>query len=276
MLFFVLPVFIISFVFLGQASGVHFYLLAVSIALVLSTPLDRSWTKYLSTAIAVALFFTVEFVSLESFPIYHLSHGQNRFLYLSTIVLSCMGLAMISINVTSLLRHSHQSLREIATTDQLTGLYNRRYLFERFDAIDKALDNNQVTLLLMDVDHFKQINDSHGHDCGDEVLAQVSAKLQQITPDNAVVTRIGGEEFCILLPKVSCEQAQDFGELIRYEVESLRTFYDRKSVSRTLSVGIAQGNVEFPMSVALSLFQAKKAGRNCVVPFRHEWQRRSA
>ena len=170
-------------------------------------------------------------------------------------------------------------LTEQGNRDPLTGLYNRRYLNDslqrEFDRC--ARDGSPVSLLLIDLDHFKQINDQHGHAMGDAVLCRVSTLLAQHTRTSDLCCRYGGEEFLLFLPDMGldavCERAERWRELMaaqRWEIEG-------QSVGVTLSIGVAcapQAEMTPAALIALAdqaLYRAKSEGRNrvCVadVPF---------
>ena len=164
-------------------------------------------------------------------------------------------------------------LQHAAAHDPLTGLYNRLHLeniFQRLRAHhQKKLQS--FALLLIDVDYFKQLNDRFGHEVGDNVLADLASRMRQLTHENDWLFRVGGEEFCILLPNHNQEQAFDCAELIRRTVAEHRVTCQQKHVSFTISVGIAMWPLEGENLDALyrsadnALYQAKHLGRNQTV-----------
>jgi len=167
-------------------------------------------------------------------------------------------------------RRQIQSYMTQARTDELTGLPNRR-VFEQ--ELRKRLAQWQrqhipLTLMLVDVDHFKRFNDYHGHQAGDKVLQEVARLLQQTTREMDVVTRYGGEEFAVVLPGTTLDEGKQSGERIREAVAAYVVSFDGSTLSVTISVGVAQARKDestkaFVERVDKCLYAAKKAGRNC-------------
>jgi diguanylate cyclase (GGDEF)-like protein len=123
---------------------------------------------------------------------------------------------------------------------------------------------------MIDIDHFKVVNDTYGHDAGDEVLKHISLQLSQTTRQSNVVARIGGEEFAVLLPKTSLPEAVEVAERMRQAVENNRYQLKQQVLNVTISIGVAVVDCELPMAQAykaadMALYQAKHAGRNRVV-----------
>ena len=152
-----------------------------------------------------------------------------------------------------------------AQTDPLTGLFNRRGLE---DAIELLGARNQgVALVAVDVDHFKAINDNHGHDVGDEVLARLAGVLRQCSRDGDLAFRLGGEEFLLVLPDTALGAAGEVAERLRRMVEQTRI----EPVGHvTVSLGVALCASGGTFSTALKradelMYQAKQQGRNRVV-----------
>lgn len=166
----------------------------------------------------------------------------------------------------------HERLQEQALRDPLTGLYNRRYLDEFFDReLARAQrENKPLALALIDLDHFKALNDAHGHLVGDDVLVQVAQLLSDALRSTDAVFRIGGEEFLLILPGVGPEEARQRLERICLElaISSVMTRNGPQTV--TLSAGLAcwpaQGEfLEDLLQVAdKALYEAKRTGRNRV------------
>jgi diguanylate cyclase (GGDEF)-like protein len=162
----------------------------------------------------------------------------------------------------------NQELERLAVTDLLTGLHNRRYLIDAFDREIRRADRNErpFCILMIDVDRFKQYNDTHGHLAGDEVLRTMGLVLKDATRGIDVVARYGGEEFICLLPECDLEHAVVAGERIRTRLA--RESFEGGPV--TISVGAA----EFPMhgeaaaevigEADAALYQAKESGRDQV------------
>ncbi|WP_375213780.1 diguanylate cyclase [Aquabacterium sp.] len=163
-------------------------------------------------------------------------------------------------------------LTDQANRDALTGLYNRHYLGDsmqrEFDRC--ARDGEPLSILLIDLDHFKQINDAHGHAVGDEVLRQVAELLQQDTRSSDICCRYGGEEFLLVLPAMSLEAALARAEHCRVRVAERSRLAEGCQVAVTLSVGVAStvgAGLSPEALIALAdqaLYRAKAEGRNRV------------
>jgi diguanylate cyclase (GGDEF)-like protein len=159
-----------------------------------------------------------------------------------------------------------------ATTDELTGLANRRafeeQLAQRLSEVDRV--GGSVALIVADVDHFKRINDTHGHQVGDAVLQAIAATLRDSVRDFDVPARYGGEEFVILLPHTDSAGAMETAERLRRAVESRPVRIGGSAVPVTLSFGVASypGSASSRESVFTAadraLYKAKADGRNCV------------
>lgn len=170
-----------------------------------------------------------------------------------------------------------QQAAEIATyvsearTDSLTGLPNRR-AFD--DELTRRLaewrwQHRPVSLLMLDIDHFKRFNDRHGHLAGDAVLVACAETLRQSVHDSDLVARLGGEEFAVVLPACELEGAALAGERVRQAVEDTEVKYEGQTLYVTISCGVAQA-LEDESATSLikradeALYASKAAGRNCV------------
>jgi diguanylate cyclase (GGDEF)-like protein len=172
-------------------------------------------------------------------------------------------------------RADNARLEQLATTDPLTQLLNRRALTERLTTeMERALRyDGSVALLLIDLDHFKRVNDTHGHLVGDAVLRDVSDLLLAAVRSSDMVGRYGGEEFLIVLPETDDEGAASFAERVRERVEAhaFRPWEDDRDLRMTASIGVATfpaariESVEDLFARAdAALYRAKADGRNRV------------
>ena len=166
-----------------------------------------------------------------------------------------------------------EDLYVMATTDALTGIDNRRNLLEKVQLeIDRALRYGlTVAFLMMDIDHFKVVNDTYGHDAGDRVLQRVGALLHETVRAPDHVGRLGGEEFGILLTNVTPQLGAEIAEQMRRKVAALVVTYGDAEISFTVSIGVAglPVDAENPLLDLIkradtAMYDAKKAGRNCV------------
>jgi diguanylate cyclase (GGDEF)-like protein len=164
-------------------------------------------------------------------------------------------------------------LEYLAKTDALTGIYNRGHFNNVSKNILDGVDKNksQVSMIMMDVDHFKGINDSHGHQLGDLVLQKIVKVCKAHLRDKDVIGRVGGEEFSIVLPETNSEEAEKIAERIRQAIEDTKIDDDLSIIQTTISLGVASSNqletgtFEDLFKVSdKALYQAKADGRNCV------------
>ncbi len=171
------------------------------------------------------------------------------------------------------LLQSNRNLNEISTTDALTGVYNRGYMIDRLNLEFKRASRNHEPLscLMIDLDHFKQINDTYGHSFGDIVLRAVSTRIKDLIRETDIFGRYGGEEFLILLPNTSLDGAAYLAEKLRHGLESERISHDYFSLLVTASFGAA--STELPDVITSdhllqlsdrALYRAKESGRNRV------------
>jgi len=161
-----------------------------------------------------------------------------------------------------------------ASYDPLTSLYNRRSFEERLPGeFERAKRYNRpLALLLLDVDDFKQVNDTYGHDWGDAVLKEVGRVLRERTRKSDIAARYGGEEFVMILPEIEAEGARQAAEKIRQEIKSVTFKPDsRPPFSVTVSVGVActalRDYPDGPAAVKdadVALYQAKRSGKDRV------------
>lgn len=163
-------------------------------------------------------------------------------------------------------------LEVAVVTDPLTRLYNRRY-FE--DALEEYVNeftkiDAPLALLTLDLDHFKSVNDTYGHDAGDVVLKQLAFNLKKVTREHDIVARTGGEEFCILAPFSEGEQIRPFAERVCRMVGEMRVDIGVIILRPTVSIGVAStaDGLTTPRQLLKTsderLYEAKKQGRNRV------------
>lgn len=175
------------------------------------------------------------------------------------------------------LRSSFQASLEMAVTDQLTGLYNRRYLASHLSAMfDRAYwTGRPLSVMVLDIDHFKGINDTYGHDAGDRVLQHFAERVRQSVRSMDLACRYGGEEFLIAMPDTDKQAASVVAERIREDVAAQRVVLNggRDEVRITVSIGISStedGPKEDTAQKLIkradeALYQAKSSGRNRVM-----------
>ena len=166
-------------------------------------------------------------------------------------------------------KKAHAKMAEMSTVDELTKLHNRRYFIEAMEGEFERANRyeTEMALILMDLDHFKEVNDTHGHPAGDMVLSEIGRILKELIRRNDIACRYGGEEFAVILPNVSRDNIYAAYERFR-EIVSKQPFeYETKKIHITISIGIAFSNDAKLINDLLThadqaLYQAKKTGRN--------------
>jgi two-component system, cell cycle response regulator len=163
------------------------------------------------------------------------------------------------------------TLEHAAVTDSLTGMYNRRYFDEALAEYLVAFGKikKPIGMVILDLDHFKKVNDTHGHDVGDEVLRQVAECLKVFTRYHDVLSRLGGEEFAILSPNITESQLYSLSDRIRQAVSELRIVNGNVTLKVTVSAGLAiwdgvESGEELYRRADKQLYEAKRKGRNRV------------
>ena len=187
------------------------------------------------------------------------------------ITSTAMLLGLISVFMARLIKKladARQQIERIAITDELTGLYNRRHILGRFsEEFEKSARlKTHLSCIIADIDHFKDVNDRYGHLKGDGVLKDVGRLLKSTARAYDIAGRYGGEEFLIILPATSLEQAWNYGERIRMQVKE--TMMDDVQVTISMGVtGIQAGDASIDDLIRRAddaLYRAKDAGRDRV------------
>lgn len=165
-----------------------------------------------------------------------------------------------------------RELEEQANTDYLTGVNNRRNFLENAEAVHRhAIDQDHpLSIVLLDIDHFKKINDTYGHDAGDTVLKWFTSHISDMLRSTDILARFGGEEFILLLPRTPIETAYDIAERIRKKImNSPISIDDGSTINITVSLGVAEMHEEENINSIIknadtALYQSKQNGRNRV------------
>ena len=181
-------------------------------------------------------------------------------------------LATMSLFISILNSRQVAELMQIASTDELTGLSSRRFLFLNAPLWrkQKGPSDGLWALLMIDIDHFKSINDRFGHETGDYVLRHVSGVLKTRLRGDSILARYGGEEFCVLLPVKNTDETALAAERLRNAVHGEVCQFGEQRIEVTVSIGVAMHGAQETLQEVLRLadkrlYQAKSAGRNRVV-----------
>jgi len=170
------------------------------------------------------------------------------------------------------LKKAKEKLLELATTDELTGIANRRYFMERLNSeFDRAKRyESRYSLLMIDIDYFKSINDDYGHKAGDKVLQSAAAVMKKSLRTSDVIGRVGGEEFSVILPETEIKAAIFIAERLRKKVEETVVIHKNEEIFITVSIGVSQSKNgdqsvdDIYVRSDSAMYNAKKNGRNRV------------
>lgn len=176
----------------------------------------------------------------------------------------------------------HQEVKELATIDGLTGLYNHRAFQERLESeIERARRFGlRLSLLMLDIDFFKRLNDTYGHSFGDEILRRIGCRIVESIRNIDLAARYGGEEFAVILPETSLEGAVVTAERIREAIKDYRMTHGEDVISVTVSVGIstypvdALSRKDLIEKADVALYQAKNTGRDKICTFQDVMRQR--
>lgn len=205
----------------------------------------------------------------QNITITPIKNGAGDVIKLCFLVLDVTDQALNKIRLDSV----NSELKTVSRIDGLTGLYNRRYWQERFDRESTLSLRNKSChcLLMIDIDHFKKINDNYGHQTGDQVIIHIAEVINLATRKTDIPGRYGGEEFVVLLTDTTAEYAAKVAERIRKAVSQSIVKYEGLEVKYTCSIGVAQHRASYKraqmwLEVAdQALYKAKNEGRNRVI-----------
>jgi len=164
-----------------------------------------------------------------------------------------------------------ERLRDAAIKDSMTGLFNRRYFFEAGSKLfaNALRQNLAICIAMIDIDHFKSINDSHGHASGDLVIKEVAQSLRGSFRESDIIARIGGEEFVVMTSNMATEHCQEHFETVRQKIEDAFINIGTEMIQTSVSIGVATQLTETLDEMVRQadglLYQAKDSGRNCVI-----------
>ncbi|WP_434559195.1 diguanylate cyclase [Pseudomonas sp. R1-6] len=251
--------------------------------------IDRQWfsRKVESVATLGTPAFTVweQRPYLMRFKSYQPITGQEEFMYQNTTLLPLRSpdnrinhICLVIYDVTDVATNRHQiqaanaQLQLLSSTDRLTGLYNRGHWEGTLKAAYARHQRygNALSLVMLDIDHFKQVNDTYGHQAGDKVIEQVAALLHEHVRESDVAGRYGGEEFGVVLSDTDQAGARIFAERLRKAVGQLLVQYNGQEIRFTISLGVADlstpanDHAELIARADQALYTSKKTGRNRV------------
>ncbi len=256
---------------LGPEYGFFLYIFGMSATIFYMLPSYMN-KRFFYQSFGIALVMCLEaVVKLVGIPFLWI--GEMAKPYQPAIFLANIGITA-SVMLASAFLYSQEietvwaSLNYNINHDTLTGLYNRRYLEHKIRHMDHLQDEFAITMV--DIDFFKKVNDTYGHDAGDEVLVKVAACLMEAATEDNLAVRWGGEEFILFFPNTKCEQAYTTVENLRKQVENMVILAGEREIHVTITSGIAEGfpgsNYEAVIKSADDkLYIGKQKGRNQVV-----------
>ncbi|WP_434624098.1 diguanylate cyclase [Pseudomonas sp. Z1-29] len=256
--------------------------------------IDRPWfsRKVESVATLGTPAFTVweQRPYLMRFKSYQPITGQEEFMYQNTTLLPLRSpdnrinhICLVIYDVTDVATNRHQiqaanaQLQLLSSTDRLTGLYNRGHWEASLKAAYARHQRygNALSLVMLDIDHFKRVNDTYGHQAGDKVIEQVARLLHEHVRESDVAGRYGGEEFGVVLSDTDAAGGQIFAERLRKAVEESLVQYNGQDIRFTVSLGVADlsqpanDHAELIARADQALYTSKKTGRNRVTVHGH-------
>ncbi|MFT5162404.1 MAG: diguanylate cyclase (GGDEF)-like protein [Alteromonadaceae bacterium] len=195
------------------------------------------------------------------------SEQQIQTFFLVALTVLSMGLIFVMYRQLN----SRRKLKLIAQTDSLTDLYNRGYALAKGEELvnEQGKTKQQISVMLFDLDNFKQVNDTYGHSAGDAVLKNISEVSQSCLRDSDIMARIGGEEFLAILPGVAIETAQLIAERLKEKLAAQQQEFEQNRFSVTASFGVAMAQTgetfeALTQRADKAMYLAKENGRNCV------------
>jgi diguanylate cyclase (GGDEF)-like protein len=261
---------ILAVYFIGWDSGFHFYIMLVPPVMVVS-PLDNWRSKAPLVTGLVALYVALDFFLRQATPGFALHPSVLNGLHYFNLITVLVLLIFMAGMYYRLVVQSEQQLREMATTDPLTRLRNRRSVLDTSmsEAAKQRRDGRPMSFILCDVDHFKNVNDHHGHEAGDDVLKAVAKVLRSGVREVDHAARWGGEEFLLLLPETALPGAVLVANRLRECIAELQVPSKDGLLNVTMTFGVCTLHVNEPIDQAIAradkaLYQGKHAGRNRV------------
>ncbi|MHA6492882.1 GGDEF domain-containing protein [Pseudomonas borbori] len=259
----------LGIIMLGWESGLYYYMLPFIPLTIASTTSGRAFASVTALwAYFLGLYLLTQFWLEPIQPISAQATVVLHAVIITVVFAMLIYLAYLQIRAVSI---AQRRLKTLATTDSLTGLFNRRYAIEvaNYEILRRTRTPGPLALLIADLDHFKTVNDLHGHEGGDQVLKTVAQVLRKCVRSQDTVARWGGEEFLILLPDSNLQQAQEVAQRIRADVQALALQINGVPVQVGLTLGVSLHRDGERLEECLdradrALYAGKNSGRNRV------------
>ena len=264
--------FVLSTQIFTHASGFHYYYLLLPSCLFLMFDEKEKYEKILLMTLGLVLFFVCENYNSVA-PLVSISETAEKIIFSSTILIVMLEIYLITYIFSNAITRNEQLLQKIATKDWLTGLNNRGMFVEIAQKLVKQAIRYKkpLSLLMLDIDYFKNINDTHGHIAGDQVLKEIAHTLQSGIRTSDTLARFGGEEFVIILPETASVDAFELAQNLRKLIENTPVLIENNEpIPCSISVGIAQIEAtinsldELIRCADIAMYKAKESGRNKV------------
>lgn len=252
----------------GWNSGTHYFLLVFLPAVAVSRSTRQAVVAML---LLLAFYLGLDALTQGVTPLYEISEDAKRFVRWLSVSVVFMMFGYTGRYYVQRVAASEKRLRQMAATDPLSGLFNRRRFLEQteLETARAARHGGPLCVALIDIDHFKRINDEHGHDIGDRVICQVARVLSAELRTNDVVARWGGEEFILLLPDTGPDGAAVLAQRIVDRMGREGGALGDRTLAVTVSIGVHPVDAARPFDESVkgadqALYQAKARGRNRV------------
>ena len=263
---------------IGWDAGFHYYAI-IAIPIITLANYDSQRTKGAAIIGLITLMVATDTLLRDTAPVHVLPGYILDALHYINLTALLTILALIVAFYSRLITHTEHKLRKLATTDPLTGLLNRRSMIEiwQLELATQRRSGNPLSLILCDIDNFKQVNDTHGHEVGDQVLRAVSNTLSKGIRQSDHVARWGGEEFLILMIGAPIGKAERLAHQLRKAIGELVVPVDEHELTIALTFGVTEIPAHAPHSqeaaiarADAALYAGKHAGRDCVRCHPHE------
>lgn len=262
-------------VYVGWASGYSFYLIALC-SLVYFCPYKNIYIPYFFSIAELIIFITLKLYTNSHAPLVSIPTDiAVNYIYLFNAA-ACFGVIIYAAFISNLssvftkreLMEKNNTLQTLVNHDQLTQLYTRSYLKEKFNKAQEA--SLSTALIMIDVDNFKRVNDTYGHPCGDYVLFTLSTIMQTVCPPKTDIARWGGEEFVLLIHDRSKEEVLEQIQNLREAVAAYDFHYSgiEFHITATFGIGFTEETADFSSLVNLAderMYYGKKNGKNTVI-----------
>ena len=264
--------------YVTNESGFHLYYFLVPTGAFLLFDTEDKKAKLSLSALAIFLLIYCENIENTS-PLITLSPSTNNIIYQSVILFIMLEVVVVLSIFINQIESNEKQLRLQATTDTLTGIANRRYFFEKLNQLifQEKEYPRPLSILLIDFDNFKQINDEYGHFSGDICLTEVCNLTASLLREQDIFARLGGEEFVIALPETTLQEAKQIAERIRINISNHNIVLSAQpNFKCTVSIGIASNANQSDdldkilLQADTALYQAKEYGRNRTLAYKEK------